>query len=113
MFWRGANQHGAWAALLVGHGLGILFLIERQVGRWPLHFLETVGFTTALCLLTLIGVSVCWPVRVGREAPAMQAQFFWGSHMLRMEHPYSLLKDYRAQAVGILCLTACLVVWLW
>lgn len=113
MFWRGANRHGAWAALLVGHGLGILFLIERQAGLWPLHFLETVGFTTALCLLTLVCVSLYWPVRVEREARVTQAQLFWGSHMLGMEHPYSLLKDYRAQAVGILCLTACLVVWLW
>lgn len=113
LFWSGANRHGACAALIVGHGLGVLFLLGHQAGVWPLHFLETIGVTTGVCLIVQVSFSLFWPVRASHDGCINNKLLAWTPRLLDMENQYIFFKDYRVQALGILILTIALVLGLW
>ena len=104
--WRRASSRAAWWCLLTGHGLGIGFVIASQYGLWRLHFLETAGLTTAICLFVLLVASR------GREStPTANVQAeLWSPAMLAMSKPYGFLKDYRSQLAVLIGLTALMVI---
>ena len=103
--WRGATAGAAWWCLLIGHGLGIGFVVAAQYDLWSLHFLETAGLTTAICLAVqiLASRSSTATKTSGRQA------ILWSRTMLPMSKPYGLLKDYRGQLILLLVLTALMV----
>jgi SSS family solute:Na+ symporter len=103
--WKRANVSSAWWCLVVGHGLGLGFVVATQYNLWDLHFLETAGFTTALCLLVQLVVA-----RVGGSAKSASEDVeLWSKAMLPMTKSYGLLQDYRAQLFVLLTLTAVMV----
>lgn len=103
--WKGATARSAWWCLLIGHSLGIGFVIASQYGLWRLHFLETAGLTTAICLLVQFVASRSRDVDQNVSWPTL----LWSKAMLPMSKPYGFLKDYRNQLVLLLTLTALMV----
>ncbi len=103
--WRGATARAAWWCLLVGHGLGIGFVVATQQELWGLHFLETAGLTTAICLVVQILAS--------RSSTATttsgQQATLWSKAMLPMSKPYGFFKDYRSQLILLMIMTALMV----
>lgn len=106
--WKGATSSAAWWCLLIGHSLGIGFVIATQFGLWSLHFLETAGLTTAICVLVQVLAS-CYGSRVGTEGVISQKTLLWSKSMLPMSKPYAFFKDYRNQLILLLSLTAFMV----
>ena len=108
--WRGATTASAWWCLLVGHGLGVGFVVATQYGLWDLHFLETAGLTTLLCLTVqwLVSLNADW-----REDPKPEGTqdevLLWSRSMLSMSKSYGLWKDYRSQLTVLLVTTALMV----
>lgn len=103
--WKQANARSAWWCLILGHGLGLGFVVATQYQLWTLHFLETAGLTTALCLLVQLVVA-----RVGAaEEAAPKNVVLWSKTMLPMTKSYGFLKDYRSQIIVLLVLTAAMV----
>ncbi|MGA1526771.1 MAG: hypothetical protein ACO33Y_02275, partial [Burkholderiaceae bacterium] len=103
--WRGATARAAWWCLLIGHGLGIGFVVATQYELWSLHFLETAGLTTAICLVVQILASRSSTVAKTSSRQAI----LWSKAMLPMSKPYGFLKDYRSQLILLLALTALMV----
>ena len=103
--WKGATARAAWWCLLIGHGLGVGFVIATQYGLWSLHFLETAGLTTGICLLVQLVTSRS---RDAKQSAGWQT-ILWSRTMLPMSKPYGFLRDYRSQLVLLLALTGLMV----
>ena len=58
VFWRRGNGQGAFAALVVGHIIGLIVFILGQFGYWPIHFTINVGIMTAVSTLVFVVVSL-------------------------------------------------------
>ena len=111
IFWRGANATGAAATLVLGTACGIaLFAANVPLHRLHLHFLYVAPLLLALDTGILIAVS--WWTRA--PVSAATAQLVWTPAHYREEterlRPVALWRNYRAQAVGLLVLTAVIVV---
>jgi SSS family solute:Na+ symporter len=103
--WKRANAHSAWWCLIVGHGLGLAFVVATQYKLWTLHFLETAGLTTALCLLVQLVVA-----RVGGAGKAAPKNVvLWSKAMLPMTKSYGFLRDYRSQIIVLVVFIAAMV----
>jgi SSS family solute:Na+ symporter len=108
--WRGATTESAWWCLLVGHGLGIGFVVATQYGLWGLHFLETAGITTLICL----GVQWLVSLNTARQDKPRQGRtedgvLLWSRSMLPMSRSYDLWKDYRSHLTVLLAVTTLMV----
>jgi SSS family solute:Na+ symporter len=108
--WRGATTASAWWCLLVGHGLGVGFVVATQYGLWGLHFLETAGLTTLLCLAVqwLVSLNAAWPEEPKPER-TQDRVLLWSRSMFSMSRSYGLWKDYRSQLTVLLVITALMV----
>jgi SSS family solute:Na+ symporter len=111
IFWRGANAAGAAATLVLGTACGIgLFAANVPLHLLHLHFLYVAPLLLALDTGILIAVS-WW-----NRAPVSVAtsQLVWTPAHYREEtqrlRPVALWRNYRAQALGLLVLTAVIVV---
>lgn len=102
-----ATSRSAWWCLVIGHSLGIGFVIASQYDLWSLHFLETAGLTTAICAFVQVVASRSSHVRTGDDN-SHQA-LLWSKSMLPMSKPYGFFKDYRGQLLLLLSLTAVMV----
>ncbi|MFI4908506.1 MAG: sodium/solute symporter [Steroidobacterales bacterium] len=110
-FWRGANAAGAAATLLLGTVCGVaLFLANVPLHLLHLHFLYVAPLLLALDTAILIVVSA-WK---RQPASAVAAALIWTpahyreeTERLRAVAPW---RNYRVQAVGLLILTAIVVV---
>jgi solute:Na+ symporter, SSS family len=110
-FWRGANAAGAAATLALGTASGIaLFIANVPLHLLHLHFLYVAPLLLGLDTAILIAVSL-W-----RRAPAsaVAAELVWTpahyraeTERLRSVPPW---RNYRVQALGLLILTAIVVV---
>jgi len=110
-FWRGANAAGAAATLALGTACGIaLFIANVPLHLLHLHFLYVAPLLLGLDTAILIAVSL-W-----RRAPAsaVAADLVWTpahyraeTERLRSVPPW---RNYRVQALGLLILTAIVVV---
>ncbi|HEX5461640.1 MAG TPA: sodium/solute symporter [Steroidobacteraceae bacterium] len=111
IFWRGANAAGAAATLVLGTACGVgLFVANVPLHLLHLHFLYVAPLLLALDTAILIVVS-CW-----NPAPVSAAisRLVWTPAYYREEterlRSVALWRNYRAQALGLLILTAIIVV---
>jgi SSS family solute:Na+ symporter len=59
IFWKRANRHGAFATLLLGVGLGVVFFILNEiVGVFEIQFLYAAGLSLVMSTVVLVGVSL-------------------------------------------------------
>jgi len=111
MFWRGANSNGAAAALIIGSLCGGAMFLVNGVLHWThLHFLYAAPILTLVDVLILVGVSVHTnTAQRASQMDAMSPQVSW-----RIERADSTARpfwqDYRWQAMGLLLLTAAVVI---
>ncbi len=57
-FWRRGNGDGAFWALVLGHGVGLIVFLAGQFGYWPIHFTINVGIMTAFSTAVFVVVSL-------------------------------------------------------
>jgi SSS family solute:Na+ symporter len=110
-FWRGANAAGAAATLAVGTCCGLaLFIANVPLHLLHLHFLYVAPLLLLIDTLILIVVSVRNPM----PASAVAAALVWTPMHYRAEterlRSVALWRNYRVQAMGLLVLTAIVVV---
>nr|VFJ68473.1 MAG: solute:Na+ symporter, SSS family [Candidatus Kentron sp. FM]VFJ68739.1 MAG: solute:Na+ symporter, SSS family [Candidatus Kentron sp. FM]VFK17098.1 MAG: solute:Na+ symporter, SSS family [Candidatus Kentron sp. FM] len=91
VFWKRANRHGAFSALVIGHlaALGI-FILKDYLGVVELHFLYIPPILVTLCILVIIAVSLAseepdikqigpyrWTPRLYRDETVTLAGLAW------------------------------------
>ncbi|HEY1890813.1 MAG TPA: sodium:solute symporter [Steroidobacteraceae bacterium] len=110
-FWRGANAEGAAATLVLGTACGIaLFIANVPLHLLHLHFLYVAPLLLVLDTAILVVVSLR-----SRAAPsAVASALVWTPAHYRAEtqrlRSVALWRNYRAQALVLLVLTAIVVV---
>ena len=77
-FWKRGNGDGAFWALVIGNGLGLVALVGRLTGVWPVHFTIDVGILTALSALIFVVVSLRTPA----PDPDVIARTTWSPALL-------------------------------
>ena len=59
IFWTRANRHGAFATLLLGVSLGVVFFVLNEIqGVFAIQFLYAAGVSFVISVLILVGVSL-------------------------------------------------------
>ena len=110
LFWRGANAAGAAAALAVGTACGIALFFANVVFHWVhIHFLYAAPILLVIDSSVLIGVSLCTRPSAGTAGELVWTTRYYRSESERLKS-LPLWRNYRAQAVLLLVLTACIVV---
>ena len=85
-FWRRGNGDGAFWALVLGNALGLLALVGRLTGVWPVHFTIDVGILTAVSALIFVAVSL----RTAPPDPDVVERTTWRPELLtdpEVAHP--------------------------
>jgi SSS family solute:Na+ symporter len=110
MFWRGANAHGAAAAMRWGSVCGLsLFLVNVVFGWTHFHFLFAAPILTLLDIAILAAVSVTRAEQVSDAGRAtMWTLDFSRAERVRLRQT-PFWQDYRIQAALLLVLTAAIV----
>nr|VFJ44701.1 MAG: solute:Na+ symporter, SSS family [Candidatus Kentron sp. DK]VFJ44875.1 MAG: solute:Na+ symporter, SSS family [Candidatus Kentron sp. DK] len=111
VFWRRANRHGAFAALIVGHLAALaIFILKDYLGVVAFHFLYIPPILLALCVLVIVAVSLA----SGRPDPERIAPYLWTPGLFRGESASlagsAWYRNYRWLSVILLAGTA-MVVW--
>ena len=111
LFWSGANRHGAFAGLIVGHLAAVLLAVaEWQVPGFGIQFLYLPAILVVVSGLVIVGVS--WAGEA--PAPATVEAYTWNPGHIERElermaaHPW--YKNFFVQSGGLLGLIA-LVFW--
>jgi solute:Na+ symporter, SSS family len=110
-FWRGANATGAAATLVLGTACGIALFVTNV----PLHLLH-LHFLYVAPLLLLVDTLILIVVSRWKSAPAsaIAVTLVWTPAHYREEterlRSVALWRNYRVQAMGLLILTAVVVV---
>jgi len=111
IFWKGANADGANATLLYGFPCSLVLFLSNEVFGWThMHFLYAAPLLFVLDALILIVAS----------RMRAQGQLVDGSELLWSGQTYAaetarlraipLWRNYRVHALGLLALTAWLVI---
>lgn len=117
LFWKRANGHGAFAALLIGFGVGILDVALRVAGIsvWftEIHFLYLTTLRLVLCMATIVVVSLL-------TAPPPDEKtrgYIWTKSVYQAESQalqgLAWYKNYRVLSMALLALTAVFVAVFW
>ena len=117
LFWKRANSHGAFAALIVGFGFGALDIGLRLWGVdiWltQVHFLHLAALRLVVAMVTLYIVSLL-------TAPPDESKvsaYIWTREIFDAEsaeltsQPWYF--NYRRQSMALLALTAFMVILFW
>ncbi|RMG71604.1 MAG: sodium transporter [Bacteroidetes bacterium] len=114
LFWRRANGHGAFAALITGFVIAIFLLVSEIYGLYPainkVHFLHKAPLLMLLCLLIAVVVSLA----TAAPDPAQVDDYIWHRAMFRAEtaelKALPWYKNYRILALILMAITALIVV---
>jgi SSS family solute:Na+ symporter len=117
LFWKRANSHGAFAALLVGFGIGALDIALRIAGVdiWltQMHFLHLAALRLIVAMVTLYIVSLLTAPPVEEETAA----YIWTRKIFDAETADLSIQpwyyNYRRQSMALLALTALVVALFW
>ena len=77
-FWKRANADGAFWALVIGNVAGLVLLIGRLSGWWPVHFTLDVGILFAFSAAIMVGVSLA----TEEPDPRVVARTTWSPDLL-------------------------------
>lgn len=81
VFWKRGNGTGAFAALAIGHAVGVCLFILGQLGVWPAHFTINVGIMTAFSTL----IFVIFSLRSAPPSPEVIDKATWRPEVLEDE----------------------------
>ncbi len=117
LFWKRANGHGAFAALIVGFGAGLLDVILRVAGIsiWftEFHFLylATLRLILSLGALVIVSLLTAPPATEKTEAYIWTKQAYDDETLELKAVPWYL--NFRVQSMALLALTAAVVIAFW
>ena len=114
LFWRRANGHGAFAALMTGFVIAVFLLISEIYGLYPalneVHFLHKAPLLMLLCMAIAVGVSLA----TAPPDPAQVDDYIWHRAMFRAEtaelKALPWYQNYRILAILLMIITAAIVV---
>lgn len=114
IFWRRANGYGAFTALIVGVPLGVVgFILNEVIGVFQIQFLYASGIMFAMSCLILAAVSLATPAPSEEEVKDYTwRREFWREESEELENkPW--YKNYRYLTLGLILITAPIVIWWW
>nr|VFJ89639.1 MAG: solute:Na+ symporter, SSS family [Candidatus Kentron sp. H]VFJ96693.1 MAG: solute:Na+ symporter, SSS family [Candidatus Kentron sp. H]VFJ97619.1 MAG: solute:Na+ symporter, SSS family [Candidatus Kentron sp. H] len=114
VFWKRANSHGAFSALIVGHLAALLiFLLKDYLGMLEFHFLYIPPILLALCILVIVAVSLA----TEEPDPEKVDAYVWSPKLFRNETAslagLAWYRNYRILSVILLSSTAGFVGMFW
>jgi SSS family solute:Na+ symporter len=117
LFWKRANGHGAFAALVVGFGIGVtgITMVVLGMDTWlaRIHFLYIAPLMLAVCSLTIVVVSLLTHAPKEEQVKA----YIWNRSVYNAESAQlrgvPWYKNYRVLSVALLALTALIVLSFW
>lgn len=117
LFWKRANGHGAFAALMVGFVIGFvgIFLKIAGISTWltTIHFLYLAPMLLTLCIFVIVVVSLL----TAPPSDEKVKNFVWTKSFFNAETQELKVvpwyKNYRIQSGILLVLTAAVVIYWW
>lgn len=111
LFWKRANGHGAFAAIIVGIIASVSFLVMNSFQALPeIHFLYVAGILFAICSLTIVIVSLL----TASPAEEKVTEFTWSRKYYDIETKelagMPWYKNYRYQSIVLVILIAVVVI---
>lgn len=114
IFWKRANAHGAFISLVGGVFLGLLLFISNEFLGWTdVHFLYIAPILFVASAILLIGGSLTAPPPEDEQvAPYMWTVQFYHAETEELRQ-YPWYQNYRILSLGLLLLTAAVVISFW
>lgn len=114
IFWRRANEPGAFYALAIGVPLGIGGWVANELlDLFAIQYLYAAGIMFVISAALIIGISLLTPA----PPPEKVQQYVWRPALWRQESVQLAGKpwyaNYRYMALGLALLAAAMVVWWW
>nr|VFK68097.1 MAG: solute:Na+ symporter, SSS family [Candidatus Kentron sp. UNK]VFK73414.1 MAG: solute:Na+ symporter, SSS family [Candidatus Kentron sp. UNK] len=114
VFWKRANRHGAFSALIVGHLAALLiFILKDYLCVVEFHHLYIPPILVTLCILVIIAVSLASE----EPDPDHISPYVWTPKLYRSETDHlaglSWYQNYRILSIILLTSTAVLVGMFW
>ena len=103
-FYKRGNGDGAFWTLVLGTLLGIVLFALAQSGRWPVHYLLTVGIVVGLCTLIFVAISHRSPP----PEPAVVQRFTFHRGLIDVENSVPWFQNYLLHStllLGLVVLT--------
>ncbi len=117
LFWKRANAHGAFAALIVGFGAGLLDVILRVAGisvwftQYHFLYLTTLRLVLSIGALIIVSLLTAPPAAEKTEAYIWTKQAYDDETLELKTVPWYL--NFRVQSMALLALTAVTVIVFW
>jgi SSS family solute:Na+ symporter len=114
LFWKRANANGAFATLAVMVPLGIVgFVLNEIVGITEVHFLYMAfaSFVISCALLAVVSLVTDPPPQEKVEEYAWRREYWQKETEELKQKPWYY--NYRYLSIGLLVLTAVIVIWWW
>lgn len=114
LFWRRANGHGAFAAIVVGLATTVFFLVYGSAPWMPeIHFLYIAGILFVVSCATILVASLL----TAPPAEEKVADYTWSRRIFDAESAELVrqpwYRNYRYQSVGLLAVTAVVLAMFW
>ena len=117
LFWKRANAQGAFAALIVGFGAGLLDIILRVAGisvwftEYHFLYLTTLRFVLGLATLVIVSLLTAPPATEKTAAYIWTKQAYDDETIELQAVPW--YSNFRVQSMALLALTAVVVIAFW
>ncbi len=114
IFWKRANRHGAFAAFVLGIGLGIVgFIVNEIAGLFSLHFLYAAALSfVGSVVLIVVGSLLTEPEPEEKVEGLTWHPTLWKEESRALQG-VPAWKNYRYHAALLLLTTAAVVAWFW
>lgn len=104
---RKGGAKTAWWTLLIGHGVGMLIFVSREMNLIQTHFTVTAGLATIFCLGLFLFLSKIF----NEQTEAIELTF--QPALARPEQQYPWYKDYRVHSCFALILIVIMLICFW
>jgi len=127
LFWKRANRHGAFVALMVGFVIGAVLMTARVMAdEYPpeeipalftflnsIHFLHVAPMLMVFCLSIIVVVSLATPPPDPHKVEALTWTRAFFDEETREMQVLPWYKNFRTLSVILLILTTIIVIWYW